>query len=642
MCIYYTDLHVYTHTMPTLEEKTPRSQKEMDAYRHALDQSSIVAITDGRGIIIHINENFCKISQYKPEELIGRTHKVINSGYHPKEFFTKMWATISSGRIWQGEIKNKAKDGSYYWVSTTIVPFLGDDGKPVQYMSIRSDITALKEARGRKYELLFDQSRDSLIIGKPNGTFIEVNEAFCSMLGYPRDEFMMLTRADITVPDDPNLLKCLEQRSETGHYEGPLKFKRKDNSIIDADISTVIYTDENGETRTYVSARDMTQKIKADDALRDSEQRFRALIENSKDVIVLSAPDGKMIYLSPSIKDIFGYEPDELLGTPAFDIMHPDEAEDNLKELIRLTENPGTSGDVTIRIKHKNGTWRWIEATSTSQLHNPTVNAVVSNFHDITEKIQAEQALRDSEHQFRLSLERKIDERTIQLQEANKALESFSYIAAHDLQSPLRVVAGYASLIKLEYKDKLGEEGYGLFNSIIKEIKQMSQLIKDLLNFSTMSYAAMQKEDIDLNDLVNDVVDECRLSFNNTRAEICVGSLGSCYGDRALIRQVWTNLIGNAMKYSGKQEHPLIEIGCQDQGREKVYYVKDNGVGFDMAFYEKLFQAFQRLHGNGDFEGTGIGLAIVSNIVLRHNGRIWADAKVNGGATFFFTMPECS
>lgn len=624
--------------MPSLEKKIKRSQEELDAYRHALDLSSVVAITDNRGVITYVNENFCKISQYQPEELIGHTHTVINSGHHPIEFFAKMWATISSGRIWQDEIKNKAKDGSYYWISAIIVPFLDDDGKPLQYMAIKSDITALKQARDRKYELLFDQSRDSLIIEKPDGTFTEVNDAFCNMLGYTRTEFMKLTRTDITVPDDPNLQKKLEERSETGHYEGPLKYKRKDGSIVDADISTVVYTDENGETRTYVSARDMTQKIKTEEALRNSEQRFRALIENSKDVIVLSAPDGNMIYLSPSIKDIFGYEPDELLNTPAFDIMHPEEIPGNLAELIRLTNNPGVSGDVTIRIKHKNGTWRWIEATSMSQLHNPAVNAVVSNFHDITEKVKAELALRDSENQFRASLEKKIDERTLQLQEANKALESFSYIAAHDLQSPLRVVAGYASMIKKEYKEKLGDKGYELFTTIEKETRHMSQLIKDLLNFSTTSHTALHRENIDLDDMVREVIGECRLSFNN-RADIRVTSLGSCNADRVMMSQVWNNLIGNAVKYSGKQDYPVIEIGYQIRDDEKVYYVKDNGVGFDMAFSEKLFQAFQRLHSNDDFEGTGIGLAIVSNIILRHSGRIWAEAQVNGGATFFFTIP---
>jgi PAS domain S-box-containing protein len=184
-----------------------------------------------------------------------------------------------------------------------------------------------------------------------------------------------------------------------------------------------------------MSVPEISQRTNTEEALRHSEQRFRALIENSKDAIVLSASDGNMVYLSPSVRDIFGYAPEELLNTMAFDIMHPEEIENNLAELKRLIENPGLSGNVTIRIKHKNGTWRWIEATSTSQLNNPAVNAVVSNFHDITERKEAEEKLAE----LNQSLEERITERTLQLQEANKALESFSYIAAHDLQSPLRI-----------------------------------------------------------------------------------------------------------------------------------------------------------------------------------------------------------
>ena len=176
--------------MPTLE----RQRQRIEAYKNAIDASSIVGITDAKGIITYVNDNFCSVSKYSPSELIGQTHRIINSNYHTKDFFSDMWSTISSGKIWKGEIRNRAKDDTLYWVETTIVPFLDENGSPESYVSIRSDITERKLAKERKFQMLFDHSHEGLLLARPDGTFIEVNHAFCEMLGYNRDEFLKLTR----------------------------------------------------------------------------------------------------------------------------------------------------------------------------------------------------------------------------------------------------------------------------------------------------------------------------------------------------------------------------------------------------------------------------------------------------------------
>jgi PAS domain S-box-containing protein len=382
--------------------------------------------------------------------------------------------------------------------------------------------------------------------------------------------------------------------------------------------------------------RDVTEKFMAEQALRDSEQRFRTLIENNKDVIALTAPDGSITYMSPSVKNMLGYTPEELVGTSAINIMHPDEIQFNLGQLMSLVENPGTTVFKVMRLQHKSGEWRWIEATTTSHLDSPNIRGMVSNFRDVTERKKAEEEL----EQLNISLEQKIHERTIELQESNKALKSFSSIAAHDLQSPLRIMSGYASIIMDDYKDKLGPEGYELFKVIVKESKHMSQLINDLLNFSSMSYRVLSKEQVDFDTMVAEVTEDVRLSEENTKAQVRIGSLGTCMSDKTLIRQVWINLISNAFKYSSKKEDPQIEIGCMNREGEKIYFVKDNGTGFNMAYVSKLFNLFKRLHTASEFKGTGIGLAIVSNIIQRHDGRIWTEAEEGSGATFYFTLPE--
>ena len=261
--------------MPTPEKQIERSRKEVAAYQRAIDASSIVAITDAKGVITYVNDYFCRISKYSSEELIGRTHKIVSSGYHSSQFFKELWSTISSGKVWKGEIRNRAKDNTFYWVDTTIVPFVDDDGKPVQYVSIRTDITLRKEARDRRFRLLFDTSRDGLLIAEPYRILLEANYALCNMLGYTKAEFLHLSIEDIAVLDDPEARTAQRIRNESGHYEGILKFKRKDGTQFNAEVTSVIYTDENGETRSYASIRDITEKRKAEQQLRDSEKRFR-------------------------------------------------------------------------------------------------------------------------------------------------------------------------------------------------------------------------------------------------------------------------------------------------------------------------------------------------------------------------------
>lgn len=234
---------------------------------------------------------------------------------------------------------------------------------------------------------------------------------------------------------------------------------------------------------------------------------------------------------------------------------------------------------------------------------------------------------------------KKLQERANELQEANKELESFSYTVSHDLQSPLRSISGFSRFLLKNHNDKLDDEGKEFLQHINGGATRMSNLIQDLLKFSRLGKVALVKADVDMDDLVSEVIDQIRFEKGDIKAKINLQSLKSIPCDRGLLKQVWVNLICNAFKYSSKKEQPVVEIGMTEINNEPVYYVKDNGAGFNMEHCaEKLFGIFQRMHTADEFEGTGVGLSTVQRIVNRHGGRVWADSKVDEGATFYFTL----
>lgn len=254
---------------------------------------------------------------------------------------------------------------------------------------------------------------------------------------------------------------------------------------------------------------------------------------------------------------------------------------------------------------------------------------------DITEQRLAELKIKELNE----SLELKVKERTAALLEANQELETFSYTVSHDLKTPLRTVSGFAKLLLNKYATHLDEEAKELLNAINSSTKKMNKLIQDLLHFSKLGKAAPQIKAVDMNILAGEAINEIRLAKQDFKAQLKLYELGQTSCDPALIKQVWSNLIYNALKYSSKKEHPLVEIGKLEIENEPVYYVKDNGSGFDMKHAGKLFEAFQRLHTDEEFEGTGVGLATARRIIGRHGGRIWADGAENVGACFYFTIP---
>ena len=233
-------------------------------------------------------------------------------------------------------------------------------------------------------------------------------------------------------------------------------------------------------------------------------------------------------------------------------------------------------------------------------------------------------------------LENKVIERTSQLEMANKEMESFTYSVSHDLRAPLRIINGYSQLIKEDAHSTLSDETKRMLENITLNAKKMGELIDDLLNFSRLGRRELTTYNTDMNAIVKPILDQQLIG--NSNYDVKLKNLNHCYCDSTLIKQVWENLISNAVKYSSKNPNPVIEIGSLKENNKIVYYIKDNGAGFDMKYYHKLFGVFQRLHKESEFEGTGVGLALTQRIISKHEGRIWAESAINEGSTFYFTI----
>jgi PAS domain S-box-containing protein len=363
--------------------------------------------------------------------------------------------------------------------------------------------------------------------------------------------------------------------------------------------------------------------------------------------------EGRLVRINQTELHMLGYTEAELIGQPVWKISAQEEVSrravaEKLRGIMpheaferRLKRKDGSSFPVLIEDRLLRGP-------------EGQVAGIRSVIKDITERKQAEEAIQ----RLNAELEQRVIERTAQLEAANNELESFSYSVSHDLRAPLRAVNGFAGIVLEEYGPKLDEAGRRYLERIRNGGQKMGVLIDDLLAFSRLGRQAMNLQTVDSRRLVQSVINELAPQREGREIELRVGELLSCQGDPALLRQVWVNLIANAIKYTRGRTPAVIEIGCVagDGGRGTrdvadvpatpatchpslvTFYVRDNGAGFEMEYAHKLFGVFQRLHRADEFEGTGVGLAIVQRIIHRHGGRVWAEGELNRGATFYFTL----
>jgi PAS domain S-box-containing protein len=370
--------------------------------------------------------------------------------------------------------------------------------------------------------------------------------------------------------------------------------------------------------------------------LRRQEERYRAVVEDQNEFITRFRPDQTHIFVNEAYCRYFGLHSEDMIGKKFYPNIPPPDQQKVRKHFASLTpERPFAT--IEHRIVMPGGEIRW-QQWNDRAIFDADNNLVEyqSVGRDITPRVQAEAELK----KLYSELEQRVMERTSALEAANRELESFSYSVSHDLRAPLRAIDGYSRILLEEHRGQLTTEDRRYLELVRKSAQQMALLIDALLNFSRMGRVDLNRIALSPSMVVHEALEELANEMKEREVEVTIEDLPPCNADPSLLRLVYHNLLSNALKFTRQKEHAVIQVGSQREGDRVVYFVRDNGVGFDMKYADKLFKVFQRLHSSREYEGTGVGLAIVQRIIQRHGGKIWVESEPGKGTTFFFTLDE--
>ena len=470
----------------------------------------------------------------------------------------------------------------------------------------------------------------------------DCNEQACRLLACEREEIVghsLLEFSPPTQPDGRDSAAVIQQFIDAAFSGVPQSFhwqsRRRDGVLIDLEV--LMKTIEIGGRKVIlVSMRDFTELSKAEMELRERNEFIETVTDNLPiGFSVFTWDDKKVRYVNNQLEEILGWPKETLTDLEAFWVhVFPDPV--YRKQLQQKIFADWESGDPARMTWETTITKRSGEKADLLWFSIPMLekNLMISTAQDITERKRAEEEIL----KLNRELESRVVERTRELELANKEMEAFTYSVSHDLRAPLRAIDGFSEALLEDYADQLDEKGRTFLCYLQDGSRDMSELIDGLLKLSSSTRGELLRERVDLNVLAGSVVAELRQADPEQQVAVQVTTDIVVDADPRLLKAVMENLIGNACKYSSLQEDARIEVGVEEQEGETVYFVKDNGVGFDMAFADKLFQPFQRLHRADEFSGTGIGLATVERIIHRHGGKIWAEATVGEGASFYFTL----
>ncbi len=628
--------------------------RESEARKTAMLETSLDAIVsiDHKGIVREWNSAAERIFGYRREQSLG--HR-LESLIVPSDTTEKYLPGLSDylmtgvgsliGRPF--EVVAKRSNGEEFPIELALTQI--PSSEPPFFTAFIRDITdrknaeeALRRSEARKAAVL-ETALDAIVSVDQQGKVIEWNPAAERIFGYSRELALGRDMSELIIPASNHELhrKGLARFLQTGRgrllgHRIEVMAMRANGAEFPVEL-TITKIPGDGPLVFTSFIRDITERRRTEEALRKSEERFRLLVEGVEDyAIYMLDTHGRITTWNAGAERIEGYRAQEIIGRRFHRFYTPEDVERKKPDqALAVATAEGRFHDERWQVR-KDGTHYWASFVITALRDD---KGKLTGFSTIARDITKRKHTEDEIHRLNAELERRVQERTSELQAAYHEMEAFSYSISHDLRAPLIHIAGFAEMLKSDLGSRLDDKSRRHLETICESTENMGRMIADLLTFSRIGRAEMHKVRFNLGDTVKDVRRDLQAQTASRKITWIVPDLPEVYGDPFLLRQALFNLLSNAVKFTRQRPEARIEIAVETTEKEHIFAVRDNGAGFDMKYVAKLFGVFQRLHPVSEFEGTGIGLANVRRIIQRHGGRTWAEGSVDGGATFFFSLP---
>ena len=643
-----------------LDTERLRAEEGMRESRDLLEAISanspaVIYAKDLEGRYLLINPRFRELF-HVGEEMLGKTDYDL---FEPQaaETFRAMDRRVADGGVPLTEEEIVPLDDGVHTYISVKTPLRDEHDAVYAVVGISTDITARKRAEEalrvseERTRQIIDTALDAVIAIDAEGTIIEWSPQADTTFGWSREQVLGRSLADVVIPEESREAHRRGMAVYLRTGESTVLGRRLEATALRADgrefpVELSITASGTGDDVTFSAfVRDITERKTVERALRESEERFRLMADSAPVLIWVSGVDKLCTWFNRQWLEFVGRPMEQELGNGWAENVHPDDF-DRCLEIYTTSFDARRPFSMEYRLRRHDGEWRWVldngipRATPTGEFAGYIGSCV-----DVTEARHKAHELRESEERYRSlaqALEERVQARTAELESANRELEAFSHSVSHDLRAPVRAIGGFSQILLQDGASRMAESDQDLLRRISAGADQMSALIEGLMNLSQLGRHTLNREQVDVRALVDEVIAEqsAALDGEPDRApvDVRIGDLPDCDADPVLLKQVLVNLLSNAFKYTRQADNPLVEVGSETIGGRRVYFVRDNGAGFDMHHADGLFGVFRRLHRAEEFEGTGVGLSIVERIIRRHGGEVWAEAAVGQGATLYFTL----